>query len=146
MIQDMIRKHEGLRLTPYYCPAGQRTIGYGWNIDAHELPSDIASCLRINGAITQDMADRLLNISITVATEDCKAIYPGFEKFSDARRDALVDFVFNVGSSVALRFKKMRAAIAAGEWDSAADEMIFSDWFKQVGRRGPEIVGMVRIA
>jgi lysozyme len=144
MIHEMIRRHEGLSLKPYRCPAGKQTIGYGWNMEAQPLPADMAACLRITGAITEDMAERLLNISITTATDDCRAIYPGFDGFTEARRAALVDFCFNVGSTVALKFKKMRAAITAGNWQRAADEMIFSEWFKQVGVRGPEIVGMVR--
>jgi lysozyme len=143
-IHDLLRRHEGLRLKPYYCSKNHRTVGYGWNLD-NEPPSDIASCLRLTGAITQDMAERLLNISITIATEDCRAIYPGFDTFSEARRFALIDFLFNVGSGTALKFKKMRLAIVWCDWDRAADEMIDSDWFKQVGVRGPEIVGMVRV-
>lgn len=143
MVQDMIRRHEGLRLEKYRCPAGKWTIGYGWNLD-HELPSDIASCLRVTGAITEDMAERLLNISITVATDDCRAIFRGFDGFSEARRFALIDFLFNVGSTTALEFKKMRAAIEEGDWSRAADELYFSRWHEQVGNRGPEIVGMVR--
>jgi lysozyme len=144
-LKEMLRRHEGVRLTPYFCPAGKKTIGIGWNMDAHKLPDDIASCLRVTGSITEEMADRLLNISITDATDNCRGIYKGFDDFSEARRFALIDFVFNVGIGTAIKFKKMRAAILAGNWDRAADEMLDSDWFKQVGSRGPEIVGMVRI-
>ncbi len=145
MIHDMLRRHEGLSLKPYRCPAGKQTIGYGWNMEAHPLPSDIAACLRITGAITEEMAERLLNISIDTADADCRDIFPGFVNFTEARKAALTDFVFNVGSTTALKFKKMRAAIETGNWDRAADELVDSDWFKQVGVRGPEIVGMVRV-
>jgi lysozyme len=144
MIHAMLRRHEGLRLTPYYCSKNHKTVGYGWNLD-NALPSDIASYLRIHGSITEPMAERLLNISITTATDDCRAIFPGFDDFTEARRFALIDFVFNVGAGTAVTFRKMRAAIEAGNWGRAADEMIDSDWFSQVGVRGPEIVGMVRV-
>ena len=141
---EMIRRHEGLRLKPYICPGGHATIGFGWNMDAHPLPDDIAACLRVNGAITQDMAERLLNISVDMATRQARAIYPGFDDFSERRRYALVDFVFNLGVGGALKFKKMRAAIADGDWDRAADCMIQSKWFRQVGNRSREIVGLIR--
>jgi len=144
-LHDLIKKHEGLRLKKYLCSKKHWTIGYGWNLDAHKLPEDIAACLNVTGAITEAMAERLLNISITVATDDCRAIYPGFDVFSEARRFALIDFMFNLGSTKALKFKKTLAAIEAGDWQRAADELVDSDWFKQVGNRGPEIVGMVRV-
>ncbi len=131
-LHELIKRHEGKRLKKYRCSRNHWTIGYGWNLD-NELPSDIASYFRIHGEITEDMAERLLNISITVATDDCRAIYPGFDGFTEARRFALIDFVFNVGSTTALKFKKMIAAIEAGNWQRAADEMVDSDWFKQVG-------------
>lgn len=144
MIREMLKRHEGLSLKPYRCPAGKESIGYGWNLEAHALPPEIASCLRVTGSITEDMADELLDISIGTATADCKAIYQGFDGFTEARQAALVDFVFNVGATVAMKFKKMHAAVEAGEWNRAADEMLFSRWASQVGNRANTIIGMVR--
>lgn len=145
MIYEMTRRHEGLKLKPYHCPAGKLTIGYGWNLEAHPLPDDYASCLRMTGAITEDMAERLLDISITAATDDCRAIYPGFDGFTEARKAALIDFMFNVGATTAMKFKKMRAAIEASDWSKAADELYDSEWRTQVGDRAEEIIGMVRV-
>lgn len=144
-LREILKRHEGLRLSPYLCPAGHRTIGYGWNLDAHQLPGDYASYLHVNGRITPEMADHLLTISIDAATENCRGIYPGFDGFTEARRFALIDFVFNVGAGTAMKFKKMRTAIEAGDWDRAADELYFSRWREQVGLgRSGEIIGMVR--
>lgn len=144
LLREMLRRHEGLRLKPYRCPAGFWTIGYGWNIQANELPPDIKSCLNVTCSITQDMAERLLNISIDTAERQCKAIFQDFSGFSDARQVALVDWIFNIGIGTAMKFKKAMAAIKAGNWGKAADEMKDSAWFKQVGNRGIEIVDMVR--
>lgn len=143
-VLDLIRRHEGLRLKPYFCTGGARTIGYGWNMDAHPLPDDIAACLRVNGEITQDMAERLLDISTDTAIRQAWVIFPQFGEFSERRQMALVDFLFNVGAGTALTFKKALAAIYAGDWDKAADEMTDSRWFKQVGNRSREIVEMIR--
>lgn len=33
---QLIRKHEGLRLAPYFCQAGRLTVGYGHVILPHE--------------------------------------------------------------------------------------------------------------
>jgi len=40
-VRDLIKKHEGLRLTPYRCSAGYRTIGWGHNLDAAGEPSGL---------------------------------------------------------------------------------------------------------
>lgn len=144
LTREMIKRHEGLRLSPYFCPAGHKTIGFGWNMEAHQLPDDIASCLRMTGKITEVMAERLLTIAIDATVRNCEAIFPLFASFSDKRQAALVDFVYNVGSGTALTFKKMIAAIREGDWMKAADEMRDSRWFKQVGDRSKEIVEMVR--
>jgi len=144
LLREMLKRHEGLRLKKYRCSAGKWTIGYGWNMTAHPLPSDIAACLNLTGEITEDMAEWLLNISIEMATRQCWDIFPGFSGFSERRQMALIDFVFNVGAGKAITFKKAMQAIKAGDWDKAADEFQDSKWFKQVGDRGPEIVGMIR--
>jgi lysozyme len=141
--RDLIKIHEGLRLLRYRCPAGHPSIGYGWNLDAWPLPPEIASHLRVNGRITEGMADYLLDIRIGTAIQDCRSIYPGFDTFTEARRAALTDFIYNIGSSRALKFKRMRAAIEAGDWETAAAEMRDSKWFGQVGRRAEKIVKLI---
>jgi lysozyme len=57
---------------------------------------------------------------------------------------ALIDFLFNVGAGTALTFKKALAAIYKGDWETAADEMTDSRWYRQVKSRGREIVEMIR--
>ena len=36
---DRLKRHEGLRLEAYVCPAGALTIGYGHNLDQHPIPN-----------------------------------------------------------------------------------------------------------
>jgi len=144
LLRGMLKRHEGLRLKPYRDTQGHLTIGYGWNLDANPLPADYASCLRVTGAITEAIAEHLLTISIDGAERQCKALFPKFGEFSEARQVALIDWMFNLGIGTVLSFKKALAAILDGDWDRAADEMQDSLWFSQVGDRGPEIVGMVR--
>lgn len=145
LLREMLKRHEGLRLKPYRCPAGKRTIGYGWNLDANSLPADVAAMLNLTGAITEVVAERLLNISTDTVTRQCWDIFPQFGGFTENRQVALADFVFNLGASGVMKFKKMRAAIEAGDWERAADEMFLSVWREQVGDRAAEIIGMVRM-
>ena len=52
-VQNMLIRHEGLKLFPYQCPAGKTTIGVGRNLDdkgisekeaMYMLNEDIQSC------------------------------------------------------------------------------------------------------
>ena len=145
MIRDLLKRHEGLSLQKYWDTEGHWTIGWGWNLDANPLPPDMAACLRATGRITEEMAEWLLTLSIDCAIKQCRSIYPGYDAFSEARRAALTDFVFNVGAKGALKFVKMRAAIEAGDWKQAADQMFCSEWRVEVGpNRSDELIGMVR--
>ena len=132
-LKELLKRHEGVKNKVYRCSAGKRTIGVGWNLDANPLPSDIASFLHINSYITEEMIDRLLDISITTATDNCRDIYPAFDTFSENRRFALIDFVFNVGIGTALTFKNTNKAINEGRWGDAAHGLSHSQYWKQLG-------------
>ena len=143
-LRDMLKRQEGWRVKKYKDINGHWTIGVGWNMEANALPPDIASYLRVHGEITDAMVDQLLDISIEAATRQCEALYPGFNTFSERRRNALISFVFNVGSWGAVKFRKMREAVVAQDWEKAAGEMVDSAWYKQVGNRSIELVAMIR--
>lgn len=130
---DLIRQHEGLQLRPYKCPAGHASIGYGWNLDEWPLPPEIASHYHLWGRITEEMADQLLDIQIGIALADCRKLYPGFDGFSEERRAALIDFLYNLGIVRAKGFKQMRAAILAGDWNEAAEQVKDSAYWRQLG-------------
>jgi hypothetical protein len=42
-VKKWVRLDEGLILHVYRCPAGKRTIGYGYNLEANKLPEFIES-------------------------------------------------------------------------------------------------------
>jgi lysozyme len=142
-LYEFIAKHEGRKRKPYKCPAGYNTIGVGWNMDANPLPPDIKKQLDQYGQIDDEMVDRLLNISIRHTLADCQVIFPSYNTFSDARRMALADFVFNLGFKGAKRFVKAVKYINAEKWPEVAQEMRNSDWYRQVPNRAKEVVSMV---
>ncbi len=143
-VRDLIKKHEGYSSTVYKCPAGKNTIGWGHNIDANPLPKDIEGRLFANGVILPEDAERLLDQDILTATLSCKRLYLPFDKFSENRQAALTDFLFNAGEGTAKQFKRANAAINSLAWDTAANEMTDSEWYKQTGLRGKEITSMIR--
>ena len=42
------------------------------------------------------------------------------------------------------RFQNMRAAVLSGDWSTAANEMVNSSWYGQVGSRARDLVRRMR--
>lgn len=128
----MIKQHEGFRDKPYRCTAGKLTIGYGRNLDDVGISNREATVLLYN--------------DIMEATESVRVVFSGFEfdEFSKNRQAALIDMMFNLGRSRFLKFKKMITAIRCKDWNEAADQAKDSRWFSQVGKRGVNIVMLLR--
>ena len=51
---------------------------------------------------------------------------------------------FNLGVAGLLKFKKMIAALEKRDYDTAAIEMLDSQWAKQVGQRSQELSRQMR--
>jgi lysozyme len=51
---------------------------------------------------------------------------------------------FNLGRSRLGKFKKMIEAVNEGDYEKAAEEMIDSKWYHQVGNRSIELVEIMR--
>lgn len=95
--RTLVKRREGVSLIPYKCPAGFNAIGWGWNFDSHPLPEDISRYLHEYGKISLEMAERLLDISVDAALENCRKLYPGFDSYSERRKKELFCFVLNTG-------------------------------------------------
>ena len=136
-IEQFITIHEGRKNKPYRCSKGFLTIGVGWNIDANPLPKKIRDYLKEHGEITNAMIDELLKISIGIAVQGCKDLFPDFDKFSENRKMALIDFMFNLGEHRTSHFVHTIAAINTGRWEDAAEGIRKSLYWKQLGGDPP---------
>lgn len=131
-IKDLIKRHEGLRLKMYTCPAGYNTIGYGFNLDANEITKEIA------GILFDLSYNRVLE---QIKSNDDLAFV---QDLDGARRGVIVDMAFNLGIHGLLKFKRMIAALAAHDHETAAKEMEDSLWFHQVGNRAKNNIAIMR--
>jgi lysozyme len=128
-LKNQIKRHEGLRLKPYLCPAGKLTIGYGRNLD--------------DKGITKDEAERLLLNDIHECLEKCNAMIPYFYKLNRAQQNVLVNMCYNLGIYGLLGFKRFLAALEKGDLETAKKEMLDSKWANQVGIRAKELADQI---
>ena len=127
-IAERIREREGLSFLPYKCPTGHLTIGYGHNLEH---------------GISKEVAELLLRQDIEIAMKQVKKTFVWWPKLTEARLFVLVDMVYNMGLSSVYGFKKMLAALQAGDYTKAAKEMLDSKWARQVGKRAKENAQMM---
>ena len=128
-IEDQLILHEGLRLKPYRCTAGKLTIGVGRNLD--------------NKGITYDEAMFLLRNDIEEVTRQLE-LFGWYVALGPVRRKVLIDMAFNLGMAGLMGFKQMIEALKQGDYERAADEMVNSRWYGQVGERGRRLERMMR--
>lgn len=123
---QLCKRFEGLRTTPYLCPAGVPTNGYGtvWKPDGTKVSMD-------DPPITADVAELWL---IRTLERECLPAAlrhsPGLIS-NEGALGAVADFIYNLGAS---RYKAstLRRRINAGEWDEAQHEI--RRWVRANGR------------
>jgi lysozyme len=128
-IEEMLIRHEGLRLKPYRCTAGKLTIGVGRNLEDNGISEDEAMVM-----LTNDIANARKALSV----------YIWFDGLSSVRKNVCLDMVFNLGIKGFSRFKWMISCINRGDYECAANEMLNSKWAAQVGKRVYELSEMMR--
>jgi len=131
-LREMIKRHEGVETHAYKCSQSKITIGVGRNIDP-------------NGGIGLSEAeiDYLLDNDINRCIGELSG-FVWFPDLSQARQNAMIDMVFNLGITRFKGFKNAITAMSKYDFETAADEFYDSRWAKQVGNRAIEICEMIR--
>lgn len=127
-LEELLIKHEDLRLKPYKCSAGKLTIGVGRNLE--------------DNGITEEEALYLLRNDIETCEREASR-YPWFETLSPKRQNVIISMIFNLGLYRFSQFKNMISAIENEDYSEAAHQMLDSKWAEQVGKRAVELAQMM---
>lgn len=126
MVKDkfaLIKRFEGLRLTPYKDDAGRWTIGYGHKITENDFNGTIPS------SITQAEADALLAKDATDAENAVNRLV--VVPITENQKNALLSLVYNIGAG-AFKGSTLLRLLNAGYLSAAAEK--FLDWKYAGGR------------
>jgi len=132
-LTEMLRRHEGVETHAYKCTSGKITVGVGRNIDPDG-----------GLGLSDDEIDVLLENDIDRSIKELGAAFNWFSDLNEARRDAMIDLVFNMGLTRLTGFKKALAAMAEANYDLAAAEFMDSQYASQVKDRAIEICAMIK--
>ena len=127
---ERIKRHEGLRFTPYEDSRGNLTLGYG-----HKLTTPIG-----RHAALEILREDVTNAWLQFFRLPAEAI----DRLTIKRKEVLVEMTFNLGLNGVRKFRRMLKAMEQSNYDGAADEMLDSQWAKQVKSRAIELADMMR--
>lgn len=137
-VEQYIKSFEGLRLDAYddatgklilpgHPVIGRLTIGFGHTgpdvYPGQTIVRDAAQVLFHN-----DMATAIKGAVAAVGIDPWMSLTP-------PRRGALIDMCFEMGERGLDEFQKMLAAVRAGDWDTAAAELMASKYSTEVPAR-----------
>lgn len=129
-VRAQLEMDEGRRLKPYRDTVGKLTIGIGRNLD------DVG--------ISNEEADMLLEHDLARVEGDLLGELPWVAGLDSVRKQVLANMAFNLGMRTLLMFRGTLAAIKAGDYAKAANQMMDSKWRGQVGARADRLVAMMR--
>ena len=126
-IVDSLKSEEGYRARPYHCTAGYLTIGFGRNISDSGL------------GISEEEAEYLLKNDVNRTIDEVRQRWPWFDDCDKAAREVMTELCFQLGAPRLSGFKKMLAALEAGDNDTGAAELLDSKFAKQVPARAARL-------
>lgn len=142
IIKEDLIKHEGYKDEIYLCSEGIPTFGIGHMI----VEADPEYTWPVGTPVEKDRIDSAFESDFDMAYKDCCSLFLNFDSLPDQVQRVLVNMSFNLGRPRLSRFKNMIKAVNEGRWTKAADEMVDSVWYNQVGNRSIELENWMRNA
>jgi lysozyme len=115
---NLAKEFEGFRPSPYICPAGIPTIGYGCT-----RYSDGARITMQDCSIDETQAETMLRDAMSKALQSALVICPNLAEQTQERQAAIADFVYNLGAA-RLMSSTLKAKILADEWDEVPAQLM----------------------
>ncbi len=133
-IAEALKREEGFSAHAYLCSENRLTIGYGRNVD------------ELGGiGISPDEADLLLRNDIDRTIQECEQ-WDWFRDLQPSQQSVLIQLCFQLGYPRLTKFKRMLAALAEQDYETAADELLDSRFAEQVPRRAARLAEQMRFS
>lgn len=120
-IVEMLKRHEGLRLHPYYCSQKKLSLGIGRNLQ--------------DRGITESEAFYLLHGDINLVQEELTKNWGVWRTFPEKARLVCIDMTFQMGITGFMKFKETRKLMELGKWLEASEEVLRSRYAVQTPNR-----------
>ena len=139
-LRKQLEIDEGVVHEIYLDHLGYPTFGIGHLIrdDDPENGSEIGT------PVSNDRVIDAFNTDLESVMFDCQRLYQNFKSLPEEAQQIIANMMFNLGHPRLSKFKGMKAGVDSEDWNRAADEMIDSRWYQQVGPRAERLVARMR--
>ena len=139
-LREQLKIDEGCVYEIYNDHLGYPTFGIGHLV----RESDPENGSPIGTKVSEDRVADAFDDDIEIVLSDCNKLYPDFDDLPEEAQQIIANMMFNLGRPRLSKFVGMKRGVDAKDWDSAADEMVDSRWYRQVGARAERLVNRMR--
>ena len=139
-LREQLKIDEGCVYKIYTDHLGYPTFGIGHLI----IESDPENGQAVGTPVSNDRVDAAFDGDVEVVLSECKVLYPDFEDLPEEAQQIIANMMFNLGRPRLSKFVGMKRGVDEIDWNSAADEMVDSRWYRQVGARAERLVNRMR--
>ena len=139
-LREQLKIDEGCVYEIYNDHLGYPTFGIGHLV----RESDPENGSPVGTKVSEDRVADAFDDDIGIVLSDCNKLYPDFEDLPEEAQQIIANMMFNLGRPRLSKFVGMKRGVDAEDWDTAADEMVDSRWYRQVGERAERLVARMR--
>ena len=139
-LREQLKIDEGCVYEIYNDHLGYPTFGIGHLV----RESDPENGSPIGTKVSEDRVANAFDDDIGIVLSDCNKLYPDFEDLPEEAQQIIANMMFNLGRPRLSKFVGMKRGVDEKDWNSAADEMVDSRWYRQVGARAERLVNRMR--
>ena len=139
-LREQLKIDEGCVYEIYNDHLGYATFGIGHLV----LESDPEYGADIGTPVSDDRVIEAFEQDVQTVLSDCTILYPDFDELPEEAQQVIANMMFNLGRPRLSAFKGMKAGVDARDWNEAADQMVDSRWYRQVGARAERLVERMR--
>lgn len=142
IVKEDLIKHEGYKDEIYLCSEGIPTFGIGHAVKEH----DPEHAWPVGTPVEKERIDNAFQADFEDACNDVEALFDDAWNKPDNVQRVLVNMAFNLGRTRLGKFKNMIGAVNNNDFVEAANQMVDSRWYGQVGNRSVELENWMRNA
>ena len=139
-LREEIAYDEGSVNEIYLDHLGLPTFGIGHLV----IDSDPEHGQPVGTPVSEDRCNEAFDNDVQTVINDCNILYPDFDELPEEVQRIIANMMFNMGRPRLSKFKGMKRGVDARDWNAAADEMVDSNWYRQVTKRADRLVARMR--
>jgi len=139
-LREQLEIDEGVKYDIYLDHLGYPTFGIGHLI----TEDDPEHGQPVGTEVSKERVEEAFEKDCEWVVRDCHKLYDSFDDLPEEVQQIVANMMFNLGYPRLSAFKGMKAGVDSQDWNEAADQMVDSRWYRQVGARAERLVERMR--